>query len=123
MNNEIKPTLASDLAEMMAGWNKIEAAAKAQFPNADKAELYQICKGAMSHALGSEANAGQREGGSGVKCEGCKYHVRDWRLCLHPLSQSSSFWVIKNSYSCRVEASHLQETTDHATALQETPAP
>lgn len=52
MNNENKPTLASDLAEMMAGWNKIEAAAKAQFPNADKAELYQICKGAMNHALG-----------------------------------------------------------------------
>ena len=50
--NNKKTTLASDLAEMMAGWNKIEAAAKAQFPNAGKAELYQICKGAMNHALG-----------------------------------------------------------------------
>jgi hypothetical protein len=50
--NENKPTLASDLAEMMAGWNKIEAAAKVQFPNADKEELYKICKGAMNHALG-----------------------------------------------------------------------
>ena len=52
MKNENKPTLDPVLAEMMAGWNKIEAAAKAQFPNADKEELYQICKGAMKHALG-----------------------------------------------------------------------
>ena len=50
--DENKPTLASDLAEMMAGWSKIEAAAKVQFPNADKEELYKICKGAMNHALG-----------------------------------------------------------------------
>lgn len=47
-----KTTLAADLAEMMAGWNKIEAAAKAQFPNATKEELYEITKGAMNHALG-----------------------------------------------------------------------
>lgn len=45
-------TLAADIATMMDGWNKIEAAAKAQFPNAEKAELYKICKGAMKHALG-----------------------------------------------------------------------
>ena len=51
MKNKNKPTLKSDLAEMMAGWDKIEAAAKAQFPNADKAELYRICKGAMDHAI------------------------------------------------------------------------
>ena len=45
-------TLAEDLKEMMEGWNKIEAAAKQQFPNATKAELYEICKGAMNHAIG-----------------------------------------------------------------------
>ena len=37
--------------EMMAGWNKIEAAAKKQFPNATSEQLYQICKDAMNHAL------------------------------------------------------------------------
>ena len=46
------PTIQQDIAEMMAGWNKIEAAAKAQFPKASKAELYEICKSAMNHALG-----------------------------------------------------------------------
>jgi len=45
-------TAAQDIASLMAGWNKIEAAAKVQFPNASKEELYQICKGAMKHALG-----------------------------------------------------------------------
>jgi len=43
--------IAADIAELMAGWNKIEAAAKAQFPKASKEELYEICKGAMNHAL------------------------------------------------------------------------
>ena len=47
-----RATLAADLAEMMAGWNKIESAAKAQFPNATKEELYEITKSAMNHALG-----------------------------------------------------------------------
>jgi hypothetical protein len=45
-------TFAQDMAEMMQGWNKIEAAAKKQFPNATKEELFQICKSAMNHALG-----------------------------------------------------------------------
>jgi len=45
-------SFASDMAELMAGWNKIEAAAKAQFPKASEEELYQICKGAMAHAIG-----------------------------------------------------------------------
>ena len=50
-----KGTITADIAEMMAGWNKIEAAAKAQFPAASKEELFLICKGAMSHALGIKA--------------------------------------------------------------------
>jgi hypothetical protein len=45
-------TLATDLKEMMQGWNTIEAAAKKQFPNATKEELYEICKDAMDHAIG-----------------------------------------------------------------------
>ena len=45
-------TLAQDLKEMMNGWNTIETAAKKQFPNATKEELYEICKGAMNHAIG-----------------------------------------------------------------------
>lgn len=44
-------TAAGCIAELMAGWNKIEAAAKLRFPGASKEELYQICKGAMNHAL------------------------------------------------------------------------
>lgn len=42
----------SAIMELMLGWNTIEAEAKRQFPNASKEELYQICKGAMNHALG-----------------------------------------------------------------------
>jgi hypothetical protein len=38
-----------------------------------------------------------------VTCIGCIHHVQDWRLCLHPLSQSSGFWADANSYACRVE--------------------
>lgn len=48
---ETKNETVSAIAELMAGWNTIEAAAKAQFPHADKEELYTICKGAMNHAL------------------------------------------------------------------------
>jgi hypothetical protein len=44
-------TTAQALKEMMNGWNTIEAKAKAQFPNATKEELYQICKDAMNYAL------------------------------------------------------------------------
>ena len=50
--------IARDIVEMMAGWNTIEAAAKLQFPNATKEELYEICKGAMNHALGISVKAG-----------------------------------------------------------------
>ena len=50
--NETKNETVSLIAELMAGWNTIEAAAKKQFPHADKEELYEICKGAMNHALG-----------------------------------------------------------------------
>lgn len=44
-------TLAQDIAEMMAAWNKIMTAARAQFPNASEEQLYQIAKGAMEYAL------------------------------------------------------------------------
>ncbi len=40
-----------DIKTLMEGWNKIESAAKAQFPKATKEELYQICKGAMDRAM------------------------------------------------------------------------
>jgi hypothetical protein len=56
MKNESKSTYATDFAEMMAVWNKIEAAAKAQFPNADKEELYQICSAVFDQALGINKN-------------------------------------------------------------------
>jgi hypothetical protein len=52
MQNDNEKKLAADIAELMRGWNTIEAAAKAQFPNASKAELYEICKGAMNKTLG-----------------------------------------------------------------------
>ncbi|UOF80938.1 hypothetical protein [Caudoviricetes sp.] len=45
-------TIAQDLKEMMNGWNKIEAAARKQFPNASAEEIYQITSGAMKQALG-----------------------------------------------------------------------
>lgn len=48
----MKRTFAQDMKEMMDGWDKIMAAAKAQFPGATEEELYQIAKGAMNHALG-----------------------------------------------------------------------
>jgi hypothetical protein len=40
------------IAELMAGWNTIEAKAKLQFPGANAEEIYEICKGAMNYALG-----------------------------------------------------------------------
>lgn len=48
-------TTAQAIKEMMAGWMKIEAEAKKQFPNATAEELYQICKSAMNHALSAKA--------------------------------------------------------------------
>ncbi len=38
-----------------------------------------------------------------MTCIGCIHHVQDWRLCLHPLSQTPGFWADANSYACRVE--------------------
>ena len=38
-----------------------------------------------------------------MTCVNCIHHVQNWRLCLHALSQSSSFWTDANSYACRVE--------------------
>jgi histone H3/H4 len=42
---------AKDILEMMNAWNKIQAAAREQFPNASEEEIYQITKDAMRHAL------------------------------------------------------------------------
>lgn len=47
-DQELKDTIA----ELMAGWNKIEQAAKEQFPGLDDDAIYQITKGAMNHATG-----------------------------------------------------------------------
>ena len=44
-------TTIQALKKMMNGWNKIEAAAKTQFPNASSEELFKICSDAMKHAL------------------------------------------------------------------------
>lgn len=54
MKSETKKptTFAQDLAEMMAAWDKIMTAARAQFPNASEDELFKIASGAMRHALG-----------------------------------------------------------------------
>jgi len=43
---------AQDIQEMMNGWNKIEAAARAQFPSATDDELFQLASGAMKNAMG-----------------------------------------------------------------------
>ena len=47
-------TTADAIKEMMAVWAKIEAAAKAQFPNESEEERYQICKAAMQIALSTK---------------------------------------------------------------------
>ncbi len=47
----MEKTFAADIAELMADWNKIEAAAKSQFPNASAEELFQITSGAINHAI------------------------------------------------------------------------
>ena len=44
-------TTPEAIAKMMEAWNKIEAQAKKQFPNASKEELYRITKDAMNYAL------------------------------------------------------------------------
>ena len=48
----MESTLKSDMAEMMNGWNEIEASAKKQFPKATKEELFKITSDAMNHVLG-----------------------------------------------------------------------
>ena len=45
-------TAAQDIAELMAAWDKVMAAAREQFPAASEEKLYQIAKGAMNQALG-----------------------------------------------------------------------
>lgn len=45
------PTFANDIAEMMNAWNKIQAAARKQFPNASNEEIYQITKDTMNSVL------------------------------------------------------------------------
>jgi hypothetical protein len=45
-------TVASDIREMMAAWNKIKAAAVAQHPGATDEQIYALTSGAMKHALG-----------------------------------------------------------------------
>jgi hypothetical protein len=43
---------ATDLLEMMAGWNTIMEAARKEFPTATDEEIQQIAAGAMKYALG-----------------------------------------------------------------------
>jgi hypothetical protein len=50
-NSASNRSLAADFREMMAAWATIEAAAQREFPGACEDEIYQICRGAMNHAL------------------------------------------------------------------------
>jgi len=45
-------TFSQDIAEMMAAWNTIMAAARKQFPQASEEALYQMTAGAMKKSLG-----------------------------------------------------------------------
>jgi hypothetical protein len=45
-------TTTEAIKEMMAGWNKIMAQAKKEFPNATEEQLFKIVSSAMNHALG-----------------------------------------------------------------------
>lgn len=45
-------TFAADMRELMAAWNKIIAAAKAQFAGASDEEIFGIASSAMNRALG-----------------------------------------------------------------------
>lgn len=47
-----KQQIAETLVEMANAWNQIEAAAKAQFPQATPDEIYQITSSAMNRAVG-----------------------------------------------------------------------
>ena len=44
-------TVASDVRDMMAAWDKIKAAAVAQYPDATDEQIYALTSGAMKHAL------------------------------------------------------------------------
>ena len=46
--------VAKDIAEMMAAWDTIMAAARREFPAASDEKLFEIAKGAMNHSLGIE---------------------------------------------------------------------
>jgi len=52
---ENKNTATTDIREMMAAWNHIEATAKAQFPLASSEEIYCLAACAMRAQLGMEA--------------------------------------------------------------------
>lgn len=47
-----RPALKEDVAELMRGWNTIEAKARQEFPEADDDTIYRITSMAMNHALG-----------------------------------------------------------------------
>jgi hypothetical protein len=40
------------LKAAMNHWNRIESAARKQFPNMTPDELYEVCRNAMNHPLG-----------------------------------------------------------------------
>lgn len=50
-----KNEVAETIQEMMEAWNKIMAAAREHFPNANEDELYNIAKNAMDKAVGIAA--------------------------------------------------------------------
>lgn len=50
--NSIPKTAADDIREMMNAWNKIETAARREFPGASEERIYQISANAMRYALG-----------------------------------------------------------------------
>jgi hypothetical protein len=49
---ENKESGMNEIKEMMSAWAIIEKEAIRCYPKATPDELYQICKGAMEHALG-----------------------------------------------------------------------
>lgn len=44
-----------------------------------------------------------------MTCQDCIHRVRDWRICLHPMSQTPGFWADAEDYSCRT-LEHVPET-------------
>lgn len=47
-----KATLADDIREMMAVWERIGAAVREKFPGASDAQVYRLTAGAMKRSLG-----------------------------------------------------------------------